>query len=255
MKAKSRSSSKAFAASSGTCRSSMSLSPSGALFTRRGATEVLATLGGRRRAVHPMDEAGGDASEGQFVPVLDTFVVYGRAVEEGAVGRSQILYDEAVLRAQEPGVPPRHVRILDNDVVLLGAADAPRPPTIQGVCPVLQDQLYDLPRQPVLPRLLGGDCGRALIPPLLIAPGLLGTEDTGLARGVVRGVLLAGAIAAGELGGYAELAEAQRVLGDEANPRRGHEVVVLRLGVGRGVLDQLVPQGSLVGLDGLRVGL
>src|SRR5215210_4262202 len=110
MKAKSRSNSKAFAASSGTCRS-MPLTPSGILLARRGLIEVLAALGGRRRPVHPADEAGGDTSEGQLVTVLDALAVYGRAVEEGAVGRAKVFDDEAVLRAYEPGVPPRDVGV------------------------------------------------------------------------------------------------------------------------------------------------
>src|SRR5215210_1282362 len=255
MKAKSRRSSKAFAASSGTCRSSTSLTPSETLFARRGVAEVLTLPGGRRRTFHPADEAGGNASEGQFVAVLDALVVYGRAVEEGAVGRAQVFGNEAVLRAQEPGVLPRHVRILDDDVVLFGAADAPRSLAFQRVRAVLHDQLHRLPCEPMSPRFLGGDGGRSLIPPLCVASGLLGAEDTSLAGGVFRGALLAGTVAAGELGSHAELTEAQRVFGDEADPRRSHEMVVLRLGVGRGVLDQLVPQGALVGLDGLLVGL
>src|SRR5215212_7003042 len=142
MKAKSRRSSKAFAASSGTCRSSTSLTPSETLFARRRGTEVPTLTGGRRLTFHPADEAGGDASEGQLVTILDALVAYGRAVEEGTVGRVQVFHDEAILRTQEPGVPPRHVRILDYDIVLFGAADAPRALAFQRVRAVLHNQLH-----------------------------------------------------------------------------------------------------------------
>jgi hypothetical protein len=114
----------------------------------------------------------------------------------------------------------------------------------------LQDKLHDFARQPVLARLLSGDGGRALGVSLA---GFLGAEDASLPRGVLGGPLLARAGAAGELRRHAELAEAQGVLDLEADLRGGHQVVVSGLGVGGGVLDQLVPQRALVGADGLFV--
>src|SRR5919112_1961678 len=111
----------------------------------------------------------------------------------------------------------RDVRVRDYDLVLLAAADAPRSRALQGTRPVLQDQLHHLPREPIPLRLLGGDRGRPLARPLARPLGLLGAEDAGLSRGVVRCSLFAGAFAAGKLGGHAKLAEAQGVLRDEAD--------------------------------------
>src|SRR5918998_2210641 len=180
MKAKSRSKSRAFAAKSGTCRSITPLPPPVAFFVPWG------------RVVHPPNEAGGDPAEGQLVAALDALSVYGSAVEEGAVGRAEVLDDEAILQALEPGVLSRDVRIPDDNGVLLGATDAPRPRTLQGIRLVVQHQLYGLPRQAALPGLLGRDGGRPLIPALLVT-SLLGAEDAGLARGVLRRALRPGA--------------------------------------------------------------
>src|SRR5215208_3814765 len=116
---------------------------------------------------------------------------------------------------------------------------------------VAQSELHDFQREAVTPGLVGGDGDGALLH--LAAGRLIGAEDAGLARGVLRGALLARAVAAGQLRGDAELPEAERLLCLETYPRRGHQVVILVLGVGGGVLDQLVPQGRLVGLDGLGV--
>src|ERR671916_71469 len=239
MKAKSRSSSSAFAARSGTWSSSTALPPPGA---RR---VPLALLGG----VDTADEAGRALAEGQLVAALYPLAVYGRAVEQGAVGRAEVLDDVAVVGAREPRVLPRDVRVGDDDVVLLRAADGPGAAPLQREAPVLRHYLDDLAREPVPLGLLGRD-GRGA---LRHAAGLLGAEDAGLARGVLGGALLARAVPAGQLGRDAELAEAQGVLGLEADPGRGHQMVVLVLRVRGGVLDQLVPQGVLVGPDGLGV--
>src|ERR671914_778127 len=126
MKAKSRSRSKAFAARSGTWSSSTALAFPG---TRR----LLPAL---PRGVDPADETGGALAEGQLVAALYPLAVYGGAVQEGAVGRTEILDDEAVVGAREPRVPSRDVRIGDDDVVLLRAADGPRPVPLQRVVPV-----------------------------------------------------------------------------------------------------------------------
>src|SRR5215212_9159530 len=105
MKAKSKRRSSAFAARIGTCRSIAPLVPSAALFARGGAPEVPRVLpGGRGTLLRPASEAGRDAPEAQLVAALDALAVDGRAVEEGAVGRAQVLDDEAVLRARELGV-------------------------------------------------------------------------------------------------------------------------------------------------------
>src|SRR5829696_5368731 len=203
------------------------------------------------RRVYAADEAGLALAEGQLVAALDPLAVDGGAVEHGAVRGAQILDHEAVVGAGDPGVFPRHVRVVYHDVVLLRAAHAPRAAPFQLMCLIPENELDDLPRQTVAPGLVGGDRGGALLH--LPAGRLLGAEDAGLARGVLRGPLLAGTVAARQLGSDAELPEAERVLGLEAYPRGGHEVVVLVLRVGRGVLDQLVLQRRLVGPDGLRV--
>src|SRR5918999_6532350 len=153
MKAKSKSKSRAFAARSGTWSSSTALaSPWSRASARRGFS----------RGVDPADEAGGDLAEGQLVAALYPLAVYGGAVQEGPVGRTEILDDEAVVRAREPRVPPRDVRVGDYDVVLLRAADSPRPAPVQRVGLFVQDQLHHLPRQPVPLGLLGRDGRRAL---------------------------------------------------------------------------------------------
>src|ERR671916_118757 len=239
MKAKSRSNSSAFAARSGTWSSAAALPPPGA---RRFPLAL-------PRGVYATDEAGRALAEGELVAALYPLAVYGRAVEQGAVGRTEVLDDVAVVGAREPRVLPGDVGVGDDDVVLLRTADGPGPAPIQREAPVLRDYLDDLAREPVLLGLLGGD-GRGA---LRHAAGLLGAEDAGLPRGVLGGSLPARAVPARQLGGDAELAEAQGVLGLEADPGRGHQVVVLVLRVGGGVLDQLVPQGVLVGPDGLGV--
>src|SRR5215211_5292631 len=203
------------------------------------------------RRVYAADEAGRALAEGQLVAAFDPLAVDGGSVEQGAVRGAEVLDHEAVVGAGDPGMLPRHVGVVYYDVVLLRAAYAPRAAPFERMDLIPEGELDDLPRQTVAPGLVGGDGGGALVH--LPSGRLLGAEDAGLARGVLRGTLLAGAVAARQLGGDAELPEAERVLRLEAYPRGGHEVVVLVLGVGRGVLDQLVLQRSLVGPDGLRV--
>src|SRR5687767_15705293 len=132
----------------------------------------------------------------------------------------------------------RHVRVVYYDVVLLRAAYAPRAAPFQLVLLITENDLHDLPRQTVAPSLVGGYRGGALV--YLPATRLLGAEDAGLARGVLRGALLAGTVAACKLGGDAELPKAECVFGLEAYPWGSHEMVVLVLRVRRSVLDQLV---------------
>src|SRR5918997_3550806 len=201
MKAKSSSKSRAFAATSGTWSSSTALASPGARTTS-------ASQGGFSRGIDPTDEAGGDLAEGQLVAALYPLAVYGSAIQEGPVGGTEILDDETVVRAREPRVPPRDVRVGDDDVVLLRAADGPRPAPVERVGHFVQDQLHHLPRQPVPPGLLGRDGRRALAP-----AGILGAEDTGLARGVLRSAFLARAVPARQLCSDAELAETQGILG------------------------------------------
>src|ERR687893_873959 len=157
MKAKSSSKSRAFAATSGTWSSSTALASPGARTTS-------ASQGGFSRGIDPTDEAGGDLAEGQLVAALYPLAVYGGAVQEGSVGGTEILDDEAVVGAREPRVPPRDVRVGDDDVVRLRASDGPRPTPLQRIGPIVKDQLYHLPRQPVPLGLLGRDGGCALIP-------------------------------------------------------------------------------------------
>src|SRR5919107_5869656 len=128
MKAKSRSNSSAFAARSGTWSSSTALPPPGA---RR---FPLALPGG----VYAADEAGRALAEGELVAALYPLAVYGRAVEQGAVGRAEVLDDVAVVGAREPRVLPGDVRVGDNDVVLLRAADRPRSAPLEQEAPVLR---------------------------------------------------------------------------------------------------------------------
>ena len=137
-----------------------------------------------------------------------------------------------------------------DDVVLLRTPNPPRSTPFERVCLVAQSELHDLAREAVAPGLVGGDGGGAL---LHLVARILGAEDAGLARGVLRGPLLARSVAARQLGRHAELPEAEGLFRLEAYSWRGHQVVVLVLGVGGGVLDQLLPQGGLVGLDGLGV--
>src|SRR5215210_6257007 len=212
MNAKRSSKSRAFAASSGTWSSSMALASPGARTTSASQ--------GFPRGVDPTDEARGDLAEGQLVAALYPLAVYGSAVQQGPVGGTEILDDEAVVGAREPRVPPRDVGVGDDDVVLLRAPDGPRPAPVERVGLIVQDQLYHLAGEPVPPRLLRRDGRRA-------PAGILAAEDARLARGVLRGAFLARALPAGQLRGDAELAETQGVLGLEADPGRGHEVVVL----------------------------
>src|ERR671916_981054 len=165
MNAKSSSKIRAFAARSGTWSSSTALASPGPRTTFASQ--------GFSRGVDPTDEAGGDLAEGQLVAALYPLAVYGGAIQEGPVGGTEILDDETVVRAREPRVPPRDVRVGDDDVVLLRAADGPRPAPVQRVGLFVQDKLHHLTRQPVLPRLLGRDGRRALAP----AAGILGAED------------------------------------------------------------------------------
>src|SRR5919107_337716 len=218
MNAKRSSKSRAFAARSGTWSSSTVLASPG--------TRTTSASQGFSRGVDPTDEAGGDLAEGQLVAALYALAVYGCAIEKGPVGGAEILDDEAVVCTREPRVPPRDVRVGDDDVVLLRAADGPRSAPVQRVGLLVEDQLHHLPRQPVPPGLLGRDGRRALAP-----AGILGAEDAGLARGVLRGAFLARAVPARQLCGDPELAETQGILGLEADPGRGHEVVVLVVGV------------------------
>src|ERR687894_938297 len=153
MKAKRSSNSRAFAARSGTWSSSMPLSSPG--------TRTTSASQGFSRGVDPTNEAGGDLAEGQLVAALYPLAVYGGAVQEGSVGGAEILDDKAVVGAREPRVPPRYVRVGDDDVVLLRAPDGPRPAPLQRVGVVVQDKLYHLPRQPVPLGLPSRDGGRA----------------------------------------------------------------------------------------------
>src|SRR5829696_1800199 len=203
------------------------------------------------RRVNAADEVGRALAEGQLVAAFDPLAVDGGAVEQGTVRRAQILDDKPVVGARDPGVLSGDVRIVYHDVALLGAAYGPGAAPFQRVLLIPQNDLDYLPRQAMAPGLVGGDRCGALI--YFTAGRLIGAEDAGLPRGVLRGALLAGAVAARQLGGDAELPEAERVLGLEAYPRGGHEVVALVLGVGRGVLDQLVLERRLVGPDGLGV--
>src|SRR5918992_2620366 len=187
MNAKSSSKIRAFAARSGTWSSSTALASPG--------TRTTSASQGFSRGVDPTDEAGGDLAEGQLVAALYALAVYGCAIEKGPVGGAEILDDEAVVGAREPRVPPRDVRVGDDDVVLLRASDGPRPTPLQRIGPIVKDQLYHLPRQPVPLGLLGRDGGCALIPR---PASLLGAEDAGLAGGVLRGALLARALPAGQ---------------------------------------------------------
>src|SRR5918911_1653760 len=141
----------------------MSLAPPMLLFAH---SEVPGSLWRRSVFVHPADEAGGDSSEGQFVAAFDALAVYGCAVEEGAIGRAEVLDDEAILRAREPSVSSGDVWVGDDDIVLRGTPDAPRSPTLQRIGFVFQNQLHHLPRKPVPFRLFGGDCGGFLPFPL-----------------------------------------------------------------------------------------
>src|ERR671916_255194 len=125
MNAKSSSKIRAFAARSGTWSSSTALASPGPRTTFASQ--------GFSRGVDPTDEAGGDLAEGQLVAALYPLAVYGGAIQEGPVGGTEILDDEAVVRAREPRVPPRDVRVGDDDVVLLRAADGPRPAPASSV--------------------------------------------------------------------------------------------------------------------------
>src|SRR5918998_6940416 len=108
----------------------------------------------------------------------------------------------------------RHVRIVYHDVVLLRAAYCPGAASFQLVLLIPENDLDYLPRQTVASGLVGRDRWGALL--YLTAGRLIGAEDAGLARGVLRGTLLAGTVAARKLGGDAELTEAECVLGLEA---------------------------------------
>src|SRR5919112_805263 len=116
---------------------------------------------------------------------------------------------------------------------------------------ITENDLDDLPRKTVGSGFTGGYGGCALFYPP--ATRLLGAEDAGLARGVLRGALLTGTVAACKLGGDAELPKAECVFGLEAYPWGSHKMVILVLRVGRSVLDQLIVQRCLVSPDGLRI--
>src|SRR5215207_988332 len=204
MKAKSKSNSRAFAARSGTCSSSIPLASPGAP-PRSGLPAPRRPSRAFARGVDPPHEPGDGLAEGQLVAALYPLAIYGSAVEEGPVGGAEDLHDETVVGPREPRVLPRDVRVRDDDVALLGAADGPRPAPLQRVGLVVQDDLHDLAREAVAFGLVCGDGGGALIPR---PAGLLGAEDAGLPRRVLRGAFLAGALAAGQLGGDAELPEA-----------------------------------------------
>src|SRR5919112_737015 len=79
------------------------------------------------------------------------------SVEQGAVGRAEILHDVPVVGAREPRVLPGDVRVGDDDVVLLRAADGPRSSPLEQEAPVLRHYLHHLPREPVPLGLLGRD--------------------------------------------------------------------------------------------------
>src|ERR687890_2816302 len=98
-----------------------------------------------------------------------------------------------------------------------------------------QGELHDLAREAVALGLVGGDGGGALLH--LVAGRLVGAEDAGLTRGVLRGPLLARAVTARQLGRHAELPEAEGLFRLEAYPRRGDQVGALVLGGGGDVLD------------------
>src|SRR5919107_805120 len=51
------------------------------------------------RRVYAADEAGRTLAEGQLVAAFDSFAVYGGAVQQGAVRRTEILHDKAVVGA------------------------------------------------------------------------------------------------------------------------------------------------------------
>src|SRR5215210_3535723 len=133
MNAKSSSKSRAFAARSGTWSSSMPLASPGARTTSASQ--------GFSGGVDPTDEAGCDLAEGQLVAALYPLAVYGGAIQEGPVGGTEVLDDEAVVGAREPRVPPRDVGVGDDDVVLLRATDGPRPSPVERVGLFVQDQL------------------------------------------------------------------------------------------------------------------
>src|SRR5919107_2494361 len=172
------------------------------------------------RRVYAAYEAGPTLAEGQLVAAFDPFTVYGGAVEQGAVRGTEVLHDKAAVGAGDPGVPPRDVRVVYHDVVLLRAAHAPRAASLQRVLLIPENDLDDLPGQTVTLGLVGGYRGRALL--YLLAARLLGAEDAGLARGVLRGALLAGTVAPRQLGRDAELPETERIFGLEAYPRGSH---------------------------------
>src|SRR5215211_2466839 len=146
------------------------------------------------RRVYAADETGCALAESQLVAAFDHLTVDGGAVEQGAVRGAQILDDESVVGAGDPGVLSRHVGVVYDDVVLLRASYTPRAASLQRVLIISENELDDLPRQTVTPGLVGGDRRGTLIH--LPAGRLLGAEDAGLARGVLGGVLLAGTVPA-----------------------------------------------------------
>ena len=149
-------------------------------------------------------------------------------------------------------VPPRDVRVVDDDVVLLRAARRSTGPRPSSGCVSSSRTSSTISR--ASPWRLASSAEMAAVPCSASAAGRSSVRKMRVWPEVSCGAPFSrGPVAAGQLRGHAELPEAERLLRLEADPRRGHQVVVLVLGVGGGVLDQLVPQGRLVGLDGLRV--